>query len=138
DRRNSTKATPSSLYQFIVCKEQSRKILREMLGFGIDGSLLEQTLQKEFHRVGTQLDWAIELLRDGKDMVWSSIVGALPIVEKNFESRTSFFGSNSVLAPEFRRDLLIADNSAVIRFSTHQVFKYGTSDWISMNVTSTK
>ncbi|CAH1765649.1 11340_t:CDS:2, partial [Entrophospora sp. SA101] len=67
---NSTETTPSSLYHFIVkiftaiCNGQSGKILRETLGFGIDGNLLEQTLQKEFYR----LEWAIELLRDGKDM----------------------------------------------------------------------
>nr|CAG8484993.1 8278_t:CDS:2 [Entrophospora candida] len=99
---NSTEITPSSLYHFIVkiftaiCNGQSGKILRETLGFGIDGNLLGQTLQKEFYRVGTQvlgknhflscdvgavfgcdgyidfyvdkLEWAIELLRDGKDM----------------------------------------------------------------------
>ena len=92
---------PSSLYEFIVkiframC-EQSGEILRKNLGFGTDGNLLEQTWQKEFYRIGTQvlgwqhflscdvgavfgcegfvdfyvdqLDWAIELLRDGKDM----------------------------------------------------------------------
>ncbi|CAG8829861.1 34224_t:CDS:1, partial [Racocetra persica] len=99
---NSTEITPSSLYHFIVktftaiCNTQSGKILRETLGFGIDGNLLEQTWQKEFYRVGTQvlgriyflscdigavfgcdgqidfyvdgLDWAIELLRDGEHM----------------------------------------------------------------------
>ncbi|CAG8469981.1 1580_t:CDS:2, partial [Ambispora gerdemannii] len=91
----SAETTPPSLYHFIVkiftamCNGQSSKILR-------DGSPLEQTLQKEFYRIGTQvlgmghflscdvgavfgcdgyidfyvdkLDWAIELLRDGKDM----------------------------------------------------------------------
>ncbi|CAG8598094.1 8930_t:CDS:2 [Diversispora eburnea] len=98
---NSSEITPSSLYHFIVktftaiCNGQSGKLLRETLGFGTDGSLLEQTWQKEFYRVGTQvlgknhflscdvgavfgcdgyidfyvdkLEWAIELLRDGKD-----------------------------------------------------------------------
>ena len=97
DDRSDT--TPSSLYEFIekifkvMCK-QSGKILRKNLGFGNNGKLLEQTWQKEFYRIGTQvlgwkyflscdvgavfgcegfidfyvdeLDWAIELLRDGK------------------------------------------------------------------------
>ncbi|RHZ81800.1 hypothetical protein Glove_117g21 [Diversispora epigaea] len=100
---NSIEIPPSSLYHFIVktftaiCNGQSRKFLKETLGFGTDGCLLEQTWQKEFYRVGTQvlgkayfmsynvgavfgcvgyinfyvdkLEWAIELLRDGKDMV---------------------------------------------------------------------
>ncbi|CAG8741618.1 6202_t:CDS:2, partial [Dentiscutata heterogama] len=41
----------------------------ETLGFGINGNLLEQTWQKEFYRIGTQIfyvdgmDWAIEFLR---------------------------------------------------------------------------
>ncbi|CAG8471465.1 43135_t:CDS:2 [Gigaspora margarita] len=99
---HSTEITPSSLYHFIVkiftamCNVQSGKILRETLGFGIDGNLLEKTWQKEFYRVGMQvlgmnhflsydvgevfgcdgyinfyvdgLDWAIELLRDSKHM----------------------------------------------------------------------
>ncbi|CAG8671328.1 10129_t:CDS:1, partial [Paraglomus occultum] len=95
---NTSETTPESLYHFIVriftamCDGPSGKILREALGFGTDGNLLEQTWQKEFYRVGTQvlginyflscdvgavfgcdgyvdfyvdkLDWAIELLRD--------------------------------------------------------------------------
>ncbi|CAG8784988.1 5233_t:CDS:2, partial [Gigaspora margarita] len=58
---NSTEITPSSLYHFIVkiftamCNIQTGKILRETLGFGINGNLLEQTWQKEFYRVGTQV-----------------------------------------------------------------------------------
>ncbi|RGB40290.1 hypothetical protein C1646_800026 [Rhizophagus diaphanus] len=93
---------PTDLYQFIVkiftamCNKLSGNILRETLGFGSEGRLLEQTWQKEFYRIGTQvlgrnhflspevgsvfgcegkidfyvdkLDWAIELLRDGEDM----------------------------------------------------------------------
>ncbi|PKY48519.1 hypothetical protein RhiirA4_422234 [Rhizophagus irregularis] len=79
-----------------MCNELSGNILREMLGFGSDGRILEQTWQKEFYKIGTQvlgkdhflsckvgsvfgcegkidfyadeLDWAIELLRDGEDM----------------------------------------------------------------------
>ncbi|RGB40141.1 hypothetical protein C1646_688324 [Rhizophagus diaphanus] len=79
-----------------MCNENSGKILRETLGFGYDGRILEQTWQKEFYRIGTrllgkdkflscevgsvfgcegridfyvnELEWAIELLRDGKDM----------------------------------------------------------------------
>ncbi|CAI2169618.1 7253_t:CDS:2 [Funneliformis geosporum] len=94
--------TPTDLYDFIVriftamCNELSKKILRETLGHGSDGRILEQTWQKEFYRIGTRvlgkdhflscdagsafgcdgkldfyvdkLDWAIELLRDGEDM----------------------------------------------------------------------
>ncbi|RGB35974.1 hypothetical protein C1646_667324 [Rhizophagus diaphanus] len=90
------------LYEYIhkiftaMCNDLSGNILREMLGFGSDGRILEQTWQKEFYRIGTQvlgkyhflsyevgsvfgcegkidfyvdkLDWAIELLRDGEDM----------------------------------------------------------------------
>ncbi|EXX79029.1 hypothetical protein RirG_009560 [Rhizophagus irregularis DAOM 197198w] len=76
--------------------ENSGKILRETLGFGYDGRILEQMWQKEFYRIGTrvlgndkflscdvgsvfgcegridsyvnELEWAIELLRDGEDM----------------------------------------------------------------------
>ncbi|CAB4419623.1 unnamed protein product [Rhizophagus irregularis] len=79
-----------------MCNEISGDILRNTLGFGSDGRLLEQTWQKEFYRIGTQvlgrdyflscevgsvfgcegkidfyvdkLEWAIELLRDGEDM----------------------------------------------------------------------
>src|SRR4051812_36472468 len=92
---------PTDLYDFIVriftamCNE-SKKILRGTLEHGSDGRILEQTWQKEFYRIGTQvlgkdhflscdassafgcdgkldfyvdkLDWAIELLRDGEDM----------------------------------------------------------------------
>ncbi|CAG8628921.1 16400_t:CDS:2 [Funneliformis caledonium] len=99
---NSTDNTPTDLYHFIVkiftamCNKLSREILRKTLGFGSDGRILEQTWQKEFYRIGTQvlgkdhflscdagsvfgcdgkidyyvdkLDWAIELLRDGDDM----------------------------------------------------------------------
>ncbi|GBB86517.1 hypothetical protein RclHR1_12940004 [Rhizophagus clarus] len=100
---DSIDITPTDLYHFIVkiftamCNEISGKILRETLGFGSDGRILEQTWQKEFYRIGTRvlgrnhflsrevgsvfgcegkvdfyvdkLDWAIELLRDGEDMV---------------------------------------------------------------------
>ncbi|RHZ65020.1 hypothetical protein Glove_319g150 [Diversispora epigaea] len=65
----SAEIAPLSLYHFIVkiftamCNGLSGKILRETLRYGTDGSLLEQTFQKEFYK-----DWAIELLRDGKDM----------------------------------------------------------------------
>ncbi|GES91231.1 crinkler (CRN) family protein [Rhizophagus clarus] len=99
---NSTDTTPTDLHHFIkkiftaMCNEISGDILRNTLGFGSDGRLLEQTWQKEFYRIGTQvlgmdhflscevgsvfgckgkidfyvdkLDWAIELLRDGEDM----------------------------------------------------------------------
>jgi hypothetical protein len=99
---DSIDITPTDLYQFIVkiftamCNELSGKILRETLGFGSDGRILEQTWQKEFYRIGTRvlgkdhflscevgsvfgcegkidfyvdkLDWAIELLRDGEGM----------------------------------------------------------------------
>ncbi|CAB4446927.1 unnamed protein product [Rhizophagus irregularis] len=99
---NSTDSTPTDLYHFIVkiftamCNKLSREILRKMLGFGSDGRILEQTWQKEFYGIGTQvlgkdyflscdvgsvfgcdgkidyyvdkLDWAIEILRDGDDM----------------------------------------------------------------------
>ncbi|GES73587.1 heat shock protein Hsp70 family protein [Rhizophagus clarus] len=99
---NSTDTTPTDLHHFIekiftaMCNEISGGILRNTLGFGSDGRLLEQTWQKEFYRIGTQilgmdhflscevgsvfgckgkidfyvdkLDWAIELLRDGEDM----------------------------------------------------------------------
>ncbi|CAG8775582.1 12839_t:CDS:1, partial [Ambispora leptoticha] len=79
-----------------ICNGQGRKTLGKMLGFGTDRNLLEQTWQKELYRVGTQvlgkdhflsfdvgavfgcdgyidfyvdeLEWAIELLKDGKDM----------------------------------------------------------------------
>ncbi|PKY49647.1 hypothetical protein RhiirA4_528264 [Rhizophagus irregularis] len=79
-----------------MCNEISGDILRNTLGFGSDGRILEQTWQKEFYRIGTQvlgrdyflscevgsvfgcegkidfyvdkLEWAIELLRDGEDM----------------------------------------------------------------------
>jgi len=79
-----------------MCAGPSGRILRENLVFGTNGNLLEQTWKKEFYRIGTQalgrmhflsyevsavsacggqidfyvdgLDWAIELLRDGKDM----------------------------------------------------------------------
>jgi hypothetical protein len=98
----SAETTPTDLHNFIVkiftamCNELSGKILRDTLGFGSDGRILEQTWQKEFYRIGTQvlgrhhflscevgsvfgckgkidfyvdkLDWAIELLRDGEDM----------------------------------------------------------------------
>jgi hypothetical protein len=37
-----------------MCKDQqSVKSLRETLGFGSDGRILEQTWQKEFYRIGT-------------------------------------------------------------------------------------
>ncbi|KAF0531177.1 crinkler family protein [Gigaspora margarita] len=77
-----------------IYNAQSRRILRETLGFGIDGNLLEQICQKEFFRIGMQvlgknhflscdvgavfecdryidfyvdgMNWAIKLLRDGK------------------------------------------------------------------------
>ncbi|CAG8478462.1 7346_t:CDS:2 [Funneliformis caledonium] len=99
---NSIDITPTDLYHFIIkiftamCNELSGKFLRETLGFGSDGRILEQSWQKEFYRIGTQvlgkdhflscdvgsvfgcdgkidfyvdkLDWAIELLRDGDDM----------------------------------------------------------------------
>uniref|UniRef100_U9TXP5 Crinkler effector protein N-terminal domain-containing protein n=1 Tax=Rhizophagus irregularis (strain DAOM 181602 / DAOM 197198 / MUCL 43194) TaxID=747089 RepID=U9TXP5_RHIID len=99
---NSTDTTPTDLHHFIkkiftaMCNEISGDILRNTLGFGSDGRLLEQTWQKEFYRIGTQvlgrdhflscevgsvfgcegkidfyvdkLEWAIELLRDGEDM----------------------------------------------------------------------
>ncbi|RHZ80840.1 hypothetical protein Glove_131g40 [Diversispora epigaea] len=99
---NNIKIIPSSLYYFIVktfttiCNGQSRKILRKMLEFETDRYLLEQTWQKEFYKVATQvlgkayfiscnieavfecdgyidfyidkLEWAIELLRDDKGM----------------------------------------------------------------------
>ncbi|CAB4419098.1 unnamed protein product [Rhizophagus irregularis] len=99
---SSIDITFTDLYQFIVkiftamCNEQNGNILRETLGFGSDGRILEQTWQKEFYRIGTQvlgkdhflscevgsvfgcegkidfyadkLDWAIKLLRDGEDM----------------------------------------------------------------------
>ncbi|GBC21822.1 crinkler (CRN) family protein [Rhizophagus irregularis DAOM 181602=DAOM 197198] len=99
---DSVDIAPADLYHFIVkvftamCNENSGKILRETLGFGYDGRILEQTWQKEFYRIGTwvlgknkflscevgsvfgcagridfyvnELDWAIELLRDGEDM----------------------------------------------------------------------
>ncbi|RGB43525.1 hypothetical protein C1646_737945 [Rhizophagus diaphanus] len=99
---NSAETTPTDLHHFIVkiftamCNELSGKILRDTLGFGPNGRIMEQTWQKEFYRIGTQvlgsdhflscevgsvfgcegridfyvdkLDWAIELLRDGKDM----------------------------------------------------------------------
>ncbi|CAB5187375.1 unnamed protein product [Rhizophagus irregularis] len=99
---NSVDITPIDLYQFIVKvftamrNENSGKILRETLGFGYDGRILEQMWQKEFYRIGTrvlgndkflscdvgsvfgcegridsyvnELEWAIELLRDGEDM----------------------------------------------------------------------
>ncbi|CAB4492042.1 unnamed protein product [Rhizophagus irregularis] len=99
---NSTDSTPTDLYHFIVkiftamCNKLSREILRKTLGFGSNGRILEQTWQKEFYRIGTQvlgkdyflscdvgsvfgcdgkidyyvdkLDWAIEILRDGDDM----------------------------------------------------------------------
>ncbi|RHZ52590.1 hypothetical protein Glove_460g69 [Diversispora epigaea] len=79
----------------VMCNEQSGKFLRETL-IEIDKSLLKQIWQKEFYRVGTQvlgknyflsydlgavfecdrcidfyvdeLEWAIEFLRDDKDM----------------------------------------------------------------------
>ncbi|RHZ84668.1 hypothetical protein Glove_78g162 [Diversispora epigaea] len=79
-----------------ICNGQSGKILKKILGFGTDGFLLEQTWKKEFYRIGTQmlgmhhflscdvgavfgcygymdfyvdeLEWAIELLIDGKDI----------------------------------------------------------------------
>ncbi|RIB06882.1 hypothetical protein C2G38_2115063 [Gigaspora rosea] len=94
--------TPTDLHHFIVkiftamCNELSGKILRDTLGLGSNGKILEQTWQKEFFRISTQvlgkkyflscdvgsvfgcygkidfyvdtLDWAIELLRDGEDM----------------------------------------------------------------------
>ena len=50
-----------NLYHFIVkifmamCNELSGKILRETLGFGSDGRILEQTWQKEFYRIGTRV-----------------------------------------------------------------------------------
>ncbi|CAB4441285.1 unnamed protein product [Rhizophagus irregularis] len=99
---SSSNIIPTDLYQFIVkvftamCNKLSGNILRETLGFGSEGRILEQTWQKEFYRIGTQvlgrnhflspevgsvfgcegkidfyvdkLDWAIELLRDGEDM----------------------------------------------------------------------
>ncbi|CAB4441696.1 unnamed protein product [Rhizophagus irregularis] len=57
---NSAETTPTDLHHFIVkiftamCNELSGKILRDMLGFGSDGRILEQTWQKEFYRIGTQ------------------------------------------------------------------------------------
>ena len=79
----------------IICNE-SNEILKYSLGAGADKTLLEQTWQKEFYRAGTralgekyflscevgphfkskgyidfyvsELDWAIELLREGLDM----------------------------------------------------------------------
>ncbi|CAB4435487.1 unnamed protein product [Rhizophagus irregularis] len=95
--------TPENLYEYIVkvftamCNDKiSNKILKNTLGYGTDGRILEQTWQKEFYRIGTRelgmnhflscevgptfacdgridfyvdkLDWAIELLRDGEDM----------------------------------------------------------------------
>ncbi|RIA80313.1 hypothetical protein C1645_810492 [Glomus cerebriforme] len=99
---NSTDTTPTDLHHFIekiftaMCNEINGNILRNMLGFGSDGKFLEQTWQKEFYRIGTQilgrnhflsceigsvfgyegkvdfyvdkLDWAIELLKDGENM----------------------------------------------------------------------
>ncbi|RGB35065.1 hypothetical protein C1646_742447 [Rhizophagus diaphanus] len=99
---NSAETTPTDLHHFIVkiftamCNELNGKILRDMLGFGSDRRILEQTWQKEFYRIGTQvlgkdhflsyevgsvfgcegkidfyvdkLDWAIEFLRDGEDI----------------------------------------------------------------------
>jgi hypothetical protein len=98
---NNTESTPSDLYHFIVkiftamCNKLSKDILRKTLGFGSDGRILEQTWQKEFYGISTQvlgrdhflsceigsvfgcegkvdfyvdkLDWVIELLRDGED-----------------------------------------------------------------------
>ncbi|GBB93599.1 hypothetical protein RclHR1_00220033 [Rhizophagus clarus] len=99
---NIAEDTPTDLHDFIVkiftamCNKLSKKILRKMLGHGSDRRILEQTWQKEFYRIGTQilrknhflscnvgsvfacdrkidfyvdkLDWAIELLRDGELM----------------------------------------------------------------------
>ncbi|CAB4475965.1 hypothetical protein RhiirA1_495218 [Rhizophagus irregularis] len=99
---NSTDIIPTDLYQFIVkiftamYNEQSGNILRKTLRVGSEGRILEQTWQKEFYRIGTQVlgrdhflswevgsvfgcegkidfyveefEWAIELLRDGEDM----------------------------------------------------------------------
>ncbi|CAG8645387.1 8356_t:CDS:2, partial [Acaulospora morrowiae] len=59
--QNSTDSTPTDLHHFIVkiftviCNELSGKILRDTLGFGSDGRILEQTWQKEFYRIGTQV-----------------------------------------------------------------------------------
>jgi hypothetical protein len=80
-----------------MCNKLSGKILRGTFGSGSDGRILEQTWRKEFYRIGTQvlerdhflscevgacfecgrfidfyvseLDWAIEILKDGEDMV---------------------------------------------------------------------
>ncbi len=38
-----------------MCNELSGKILRETLGFGSDGRILEQAWQKEFYRIGTRV-----------------------------------------------------------------------------------
>ncbi|CAB5379351.1 unnamed protein product [Rhizophagus irregularis] len=99
---NSTDNIPTDLYQFIVkiftamYNKQSGNILRKMLRVGSEERILEQTWQKEFYRIGTQVlgrdyflsyevgsvfgcegkidfyveefEWAIELLRDGEDM----------------------------------------------------------------------
>ncbi|CAG8684320.1 45301_t:CDS:2 [Gigaspora margarita] len=61
ESHNSTETTPSLLYHFImkiftaICNVHSGRILRETLGFGIDGNLLEQTWQKEFYRIEIQV-----------------------------------------------------------------------------------
>jgi hypothetical protein len=100
--QSSTDSTPRDLHHFIVklftvmCNELSGKILRGTFGSGSDERILEQTWQKKFYRIGTQvlgrdhflscevgarfgcggfidfyvseLDWTIEILRDGEDM----------------------------------------------------------------------
>ncbi|CAG8719342.1 14818_t:CDS:1, partial [Acaulospora morrowiae] len=58
---NDTDSIPTDLHHFIVkiftamCNELSGKILRDTLGFGSNGRILEQTWQKEFYRIGTQV-----------------------------------------------------------------------------------
>jgi hypothetical protein len=72
---NSAEITPTDLYHFIVkiftaiCNETSGKILRKMLGFESDGRILEQTWQKEFYRISTQVL--------GKDHFLSCDVGSV-------------------------------------------------------------
>ncbi|PKC52478.1 hypothetical protein RhiirA1_515182, partial [Rhizophagus irregularis] len=72
---NSTDSTPTDLYHFIVkiftamCNKLSREILRKTLGFGSNGRILEQTWQKEFYRIGTQVL--------GKDYFLSCDVGSV-------------------------------------------------------------
>ncbi|CAB4443258.1 unnamed protein product [Rhizophagus irregularis] len=72
---DSVDIAPTDLYHFIVkvftamCNENSGKILREMLGFGYDGRILEQTWQKEFYRIGT---WVL-----GKNKFLSCEVGSV-------------------------------------------------------------